>query len=53
MVRVVGGTLHRAMLYRFDSCELDTARFELRKDGVPQPMEPQVFDVLAFLVANR
>lgn len=41
------------MLYRFDHCELDTARFELRRDGVAQPMEPQVFDVLAFLVANH
>lgn len=41
------------MLYRFDGCELDTGRFELRREGAPQPVEPQVFDVLAFLVANH
>ena len=37
------------MLYRFDDYELDTDRFELRKDDVLQEIESQVFEVLAFL----
>lgn len=40
------------MVYRFDNIELDTERFELRRDGVPVPVEPQVFALLALLVAN-
>ncbi|HEX6030540.1 MAG TPA: alpha/beta fold hydrolase [Tepidiformaceae bacterium] len=47
------GTLRGGMLYRFDGYEVDTARFELRKDGVAQSMEPQVFEVLAYMVANH
>jgi TolB-like protein len=35
------------MRYRFDSFEIDTDRFELRRDGVAQPVEPLVFDLLA------
>lgn len=41
------------MIYRFESFELDTGRLELRRDGSVQPLEPQVFDVLAYLVANH
>jgi DNA-binding winged helix-turn-helix (wHTH) protein/tetratricopeptide (TPR) repeat protein len=41
------------MTQRFEDFELDTQRFELRRAGVRVPMEPQVFDVLALLVANR
>jgi DNA-binding winged helix-turn-helix (wHTH) protein len=37
----------------FGDCELDLARFELRRDGVRVPMEPQVFDVLTFLAERR
>src|SRR3712207_3755414 len=36
-----------------EDLELDTAVFELRRDGRPVPVEPQVFDVLAYLVAHR
>jgi TolB-like protein len=43
----------RAMLYRFGSFELDTARVELREDGEPRPVERQVFALLALLVENR
>jgi DNA-binding winged helix-turn-helix (wHTH) protein/tetratricopeptide (TPR) repeat protein len=38
---------------RFGSCELSVERHELRRDGQVVPMEPQVFDVLAYLVNNR
>jgi pimeloyl-ACP methyl ester carboxylesterase/DNA-binding winged helix-turn-helix (wHTH) protein len=41
------------MLYCFGDYELDTKLFELRKGGEPQRLEPQVFDVLAYLVQNR
>lgn len=41
------------MIYRFGDCELDTERFELRRCGRREPLEPQVLGVLAHLVANR
>jgi len=41
------------MRYRFDDCELDSERFELRRAGRPEPLEPQVFELLVYLVANR
>jgi DNA-binding winged helix-turn-helix (wHTH) protein len=41
------------MIYRFDDYELDTGRFELRKAGEHRPLEPQVFDVLSYLVENQ
>jgi len=41
------------MTYRFDGFELDLDRFELRKQGTPVAVEPQVLSLLALLVANR
>jgi TolB-like protein len=41
------------MIYRFGAFELDTARVELRTNGVLCPLEPQVFSLLALLVENR
>ncbi len=38
------------MLYRFGDCELDTARFELRRGNSVVPLEPQVFDLLLHLL---
>jgi DNA-binding winged helix-turn-helix (wHTH) protein/tetratricopeptide (TPR) repeat protein len=43
----------RAVAIRFGDCELSIDRRELRRDGEPVAMEPQVFDVLAHLVCNR
>ncbi|HJQ60081.1 MAG TPA: winged helix-turn-helix domain-containing protein [Vineibacter sp.] len=40
------------MRYQFDSYELDTERYELRRDGVAQPVEPLVFDLLVFLAGH-
>jgi DNA-binding winged helix-turn-helix (wHTH) protein len=40
------------MTYRFEDFELDTDRFELRKQGVQRPIEPQVFALLRLLVEN-
>jgi DNA-binding winged helix-turn-helix (wHTH) protein/pimeloyl-ACP methyl ester carboxylesterase len=39
--------------YVFGDCELDLARYELRRGGRPCAIEPQVFDVLALLVRER
>jgi pimeloyl-ACP methyl ester carboxylesterase/DNA-binding winged helix-turn-helix (wHTH) protein len=39
--------------WRFGRYELDTGRRELRVDGALAPLQPQVFDVLCYLVAHR
>lgn len=41
-----------ALVYRFEAFELDAAKGELRREGAPQPLEPQVFALLHLLVAN-
>ncbi|WP_422041480.1 winged helix-turn-helix domain-containing protein [Roseibium sp.] len=37
---------------RFGAYELDPDRFELRRDGSPVAVEPQVFDLVAYLARN-
>jgi DNA-binding winged helix-turn-helix (wHTH) protein/pimeloyl-ACP methyl ester carboxylesterase len=39
--------------WRFDGVELDAERFVLERDSTPVHVEPQVFDVLAYLVEHR
>jgi DNA-binding winged helix-turn-helix (wHTH) protein len=39
--------------YRFEDCELDTDRHELRRSGAAQPLEPLAFDLLRHLIENR
>lgn len=34
------------MIFRFDEFEVDEARFELRRNGVVEPIQPRVFDLL-------
>jgi len=41
------------MLYSFEEWELDIERYELRRNGQPIKLEPQVFSVLAYLVEHR
>lgn len=41
------------MIYAFAEYELDTTRYELRRAGKPHPLEPQVFNVLAYLISHR
>jgi len=41
------------MIYQFDQFELDITRFELREEGAVQPLEPQVFGLLAYLIEHR
>ena len=42
-----------SMIFRFEAFELDTDKGELREAGRTLSIEPQVFDLLAFLVENR
>jgi DNA-binding winged helix-turn-helix (wHTH) protein len=41
------------VIYRFNDYELDTQRYQLCRSGKPVNIEPQVFDLLIYLVANR
>ena len=41
------------MIYVFDDCALDTERRELRRRSKLVPLEPQVFDLLVYLISNR
>ena len=41
------------MIYRFADCELDIGVHELRHGGNVRAVEPQVFDLLHYLVENR
>ncbi|MEV0804285.1 alpha/beta fold hydrolase [Kribbella sp. NPDC050281] len=42
------------MVLTFDGdLEFDPALFEIRRAGVPVPLEPQAFDVLSYLVSHR
>src|SRR5438128_1605112 len=43
----------RGTIYIFGAYELDTQRYQLRRAGEPLPLEPKVFDVLAYLVHHR
>lgn len=40
------------LIYRFEGFELDPGKFELRADGEPRHVEPQVLSLLILLVAN-
>ena len=41
-----------AITYRFEGVELDSSRFELRVEGEPRHVEPQVLSLLLLLAAN-
>ena len=41
------------MIYVFGDYALDTHLYELRHSGPPCPLGPQVFNVLAYLIAHR
>jgi DNA-binding winged helix-turn-helix (wHTH) protein/tetratricopeptide (TPR) repeat protein len=41
------------MVFQFNDFEIDTLRFELRRNGQLCPVEPQVFSLLLLLVENR
>lgn len=41
------------MIFQFNQITLDTARFRLQQSGHPVAVEPQVFDLLAYLIEHR
>lgn len=41
------------MIYAFGPFELDLAKAELRANGQPRSLQPQIFALLAFLLENR
>jgi TolB-like protein len=41
------------VIYRFEGNTFDTERRELRRAGVLCPLEPQLFDLLEYLIRNR
>ncbi|HEX9558962.1 MAG TPA: winged helix-turn-helix domain-containing protein, partial [Reyranella sp.] len=41
------------MIFRINRCTVDTAAFELRRDEAVVAVQPQVFDLLVFLLENR
>ena len=41
------------MIYSFGEWELDTGLYELKRDGRSRKVEPQVFDLLHFLIRNH
>src|SRR5436309_11898352 len=43
----------RQLLYSFENCVLDTDRRELRRGRDLVEIEPQVFDLLQFLIQHR
>jgi DNA-binding winged helix-turn-helix (wHTH) protein len=45
--------LEDRLLYAFEGYVLDTARRELRQGATVLAVEPQVFDLLAYLIENR
>ena len=42
-----------AVIYAFGDCQVDTMRFELFRDGQVVPVEPQVLELLIFLIEHR
>jgi TolB-like protein/DNA-binding winged helix-turn-helix (wHTH) protein/Tfp pilus assembly protein PilF len=42
-----------SVIYRFGEYELDTSRFELRHGNLAQAIEPQVYELLLYLIRNR
>ena len=41
------------MIYRGENFSIDTVAFALWRDGEQKPIEPQVFDLLVYLIENR
>ena len=41
------------MIFVFGDCEIDSDHLELRRGGAVQAVEPQVFDLLLYLIENR
>jgi DNA-binding winged helix-turn-helix (wHTH) protein/pimeloyl-ACP methyl ester carboxylesterase len=53
MTAIEGPASNARAVWRFEDFELDTQRYELRRNGTAIPVEPQVFDVLTQLIINN
>jgi TolB-like protein len=40
------------MIFTIGDCSIDTSAYEIRRNGEPVPVEPQVFDLLVLLLEN-
>jgi predicted ATPase/DNA-binding winged helix-turn-helix (wHTH) protein len=45
--------LNPALIYEFENCQVDVGRVVLSRDGRETRVEPQVFDLLCFLIEGR
>src|SRR5436305_8528700 len=50
---VGAGSREHDSIFRFGAYEIDLVQQELRRDGAVVAIEPQVFDVLVYLVQHR
>ena len=41
------------VIYKFNTIELDTTSYQLKVDGVEQSVEPQVFNLIVYLIENK
>jgi TolB-like protein/Flp pilus assembly protein TadD len=53
IIRPIGRSEYAKLLFLFDNYALDTDRRELHHAGAAVAVEPQVFDLLAYLLENR
>jgi len=53
IIHPLGRSENVKLLFLFDNYALDTDRRELRHGAVAVPVEPKVFDLLAYLIENR
>ena len=42
-----------SMIYQSDNFSLDTRSYSIERDGTRQAVEPQVFDLLLYLIEHR
>ena len=47
------GGISAGMIYRGESFSIDTAAYTLLRNDEPRAVEPQVFDLLVYLIENR
>jgi DNA-binding winged helix-turn-helix (wHTH) protein len=52
-VPLVADEWSSTLLYSFEDFSLDTARRQLRRSGALSSVQPQVFDLLEYLIRNR
>lgn len=50
---VADGSWGTDLIFHFEDCVLDIERRELRRSGVARLIEPQVFDLLEYLIRSR